>query len=88
MSGSGFASNPAVKQYLKMAEVHGVDQLDCLTQAGIDPVLLEDNSGRVPIAALEQLLRLIIPLSKTPFLGYIRHIMCSTVPTVCWAISQ
>ncbi|MEH6569613.1 MAG: AraC family transcriptional regulator [Halioglobus sp.] len=69
MSGSGFASNPAVKQYLKMAEVHGVDQLACLKQAGIDSILLEDNSGRVPIAALEQLLGLIIPISKDPFFG-------------------
>jgi AraC-like DNA-binding protein len=69
MTESGFASNPAVKQYLKMAEVHGVDQLSCLQQAGIDPAALDDNSGRIPITALEQLLKLIVPASEDPFFG-------------------
>ena len=66
---SGHASIPAVWQYLRMAEAAGVDCAPCLTQAGIDESLLQDNSQRVSGAALERLLACLIPRCSDPCFG-------------------
>lgn len=58
---SGYASIPALWQYLRMAESLGVDWQPCLTRSGIDPVLLQDNNQRVTGQALERLLACLIP---------------------------
>ena len=68
-SDSGFASIPAVWQYLRMAESCGVATESCLREAGIDPLLLQDNNQRVPGAALERLLACLIPFSADPCFG-------------------
>lgn len=66
---SGFASVPAVQQYLKMAATCGVDYEPLLAQAGIEPAILADNNKRIPGAVLERLLALIIPQSQDPCFG-------------------
>ncbi len=66
---TGYASVPAVWQYLRMAESCGVDTRDCLAQAGIDSAVLDNNRQRVPGAALEQLLSCLIPRSADPCFG-------------------
>lgn len=69
MSDYGFASVPAVKQYLLTAEASGIDYHSLLDRADIDPVLLENNNKRIPGAAMEQLLALLIPASGDPCFG-------------------
>ena len=65
----GFASVPAVKQYLQNAEACGVDYRPLLDRANIDPAILADNNKRIPGAAMEQLLALVIPASGDPSFG-------------------
>lgn len=69
MNDYGFASIPAIKQYLKAAEACGVDYQPLLEQAGIDPSTLEDNNNRIPGIAMERLLALLIPASNDPCFG-------------------
>ncbi|MEH6584320.1 MAG: AraC family transcriptional regulator [Halioglobus sp.] len=69
MTDNGFASVPAVKQYLKMAEDCGVDYQPYLKQCDIDPNALVNNTGRIPGSALEQLLNLLITASGDPLFG-------------------
>lgn len=66
---SGYASVPALWQYLRMAESRGVDTTACLARAGIDPSVLQDARQRVPGQQLEQLLACLIPLSGDPCFG-------------------
>ena len=66
---SGFASVPAVQQYLSMAATCDIDVLPMLHKAGIDPHILTNNNKRIPGAALERLLALIIPDSNDPCFG-------------------
>lgn len=65
----GFASVPAVKQYLDMARSKGVDCVDPLKDADISDELLEDSNKRVPGVALQTLLSHLIPLSNDPCYG-------------------
>jgi AraC-like DNA-binding protein len=65
----GFASVPAVKQYLRTAEACGVDYRTMLTSVNIDPAILANNNQRIPGSAMEQLLALVIPASKDPCFG-------------------
>lgn len=44
----GFASVPAVKQYLQAAETASVDYHPMLEAANIHPEALEDNNKRIP----------------------------------------
>lgn len=69
MSDYGFASVPAVKQYLQAAAACGVDYRPILGAADIDPSILEDNNKRIPGKALERLLALSIPASGDPCFG-------------------
>lgn len=69
LSDSGYASVPAVWQYLRMAESCGIDTAACLARAGIRAEVLADNRQRVPGAALEQLLACLIPRSADPCFG-------------------
>ena len=62
----GFASVPAVKQYLRAAEMAGVDYLPFLEAAYIYPETLEDNNKRIPGKSLQGLLELLIPASGDP----------------------
>lgn len=66
---TGYASVPAVWQYLRMAESLGVEYGTCLAQAGIDAARLQDSNQRVPGAALERLLACLIPRSDDLFFG-------------------
>lgn len=69
ISDSGYASVPAVWQYLRMADAAGVDTASCLAQAGIDGMLLQNSNERVSGAALERLLACLIPRSGDPCFG-------------------
>ncbi|OUS29375.1 AraC family transcriptional regulator [Gammaproteobacteria bacterium 45_16_T64] len=63
MRDSGYASVPAVLQYLKMAETLGIECSSLLLKSGIDPELLKQPNKRVPGYQLEALLAEIIPQS-------------------------
>ena len=63
MRDSGYASVPAVQQYLKMAETLGISCENPLLKAGIDPALLKQPNKRVPGYQLEALLAEVIPQS-------------------------
>ena len=69
LSDLGFASVPAVKQYLQTAETCGVDYLPFLETAGIHPDVLKDNNKRISNKAMENLLALLIPASNDPCFG-------------------
>ena len=65
----GFASVPAIKQYLQAAETCGVDYGPLLEAANIHPDVLNDNTKRITIEAMERLLALLIPASNDPCFG-------------------
>lgn len=65
----GYASIPAVQQYLKTAANAGVDVRPALVRAGIDETLLTDNTKRVPGLALQTLLAELIPASGDVLYG-------------------
>lgn len=65
----GYASVPAVLQYLRRAEACGIDTQSCLDQAGISSAVLDNNRQRVSGAALERLLACLIPRSSDPCFG-------------------
>lgn len=68
-SDDGFASVPAVKQYLQAAEACGVDYAPLLEAANIHPDALSDNNKRISIKAMERLLALLIEASDDPCFG-------------------
>lgn len=65
----GFASVPAVLQYLQTAKSKGVDCSPALLSAGIDDELLADSTKRVPGSALQKLLIELIPQADDPCYG-------------------
>ncbi|MCG8669759.1 MAG: AraC family transcriptional regulator [Pseudomonadales bacterium] len=65
----GFASVPAVKQYLEMAQSRGVECDQALANAGIEQAILADSNKRVPGAALQKLLIELIPQTNDPCYG-------------------
>lgn len=65
----GFASVPAVQQYLDMAASEGVDCTQALLDAGISSEVMADSNKRVPGAALQKLLAVVIPRAKDPCFG-------------------
>ena len=65
----GFASVPAIKQYLQAAEACGVDCAPLLEAANIHPDVLKDNNKRISGKAMEGLLALLIPASNDPCFG-------------------
>lgn len=65
----GFVSVPAIKQYLRAAEIAGVDYIPMLRAANIHPEVLEDNNKRIPGRSLQSLLELLIPASGDPCFG-------------------
>ena len=65
----GFASVPAVQQYLDSAESKGVVCANALRVAEIEDSLLADSNKRVPGAALQKLLAAIIPLTADECFG-------------------
>lgn len=69
VSDMGFASVPAVQQYLDMAQSRGVNCSDALMLAEIDSSVMADSNKRVPGVALQKLLAEIIPLAKDPCFG-------------------
>lgn len=69
MKDLGYASIPAVQQYLKTAAAAGLDYFPALARAGIDASLLTDNTKRVPGAALQTLLAELIPASGDVLYG-------------------
>lgn len=69
MKDLGYASIPAVQQYLKTASSLGIDYRPALAQAGIDEALLSDNTKRVTGQALQTMLAALIPASGDPLYG-------------------
>ena len=67
--GLGFFSVPALKQYLKQADILGLDYAPFLDTAGISQRVLSDNSGRITGAALQTLLGSLIVASQDPCFG-------------------
>lgn len=65
----GFASVPAVQQYLDMAQSKGVDCAQALLDADITPDVMADSNKRVPGAALQKLLAVIIPAAGDTCFG-------------------
>jgi AraC-like DNA-binding protein len=65
----GFASVPAVKQYLRAAQMAGIDYQPFLEAANIFPETLKDNNKRIPGKSLQSLLELLIPASGDPCFG-------------------
>ncbi|MDX1696248.1 MAG: AraC family transcriptional regulator [Ketobacteraceae bacterium] len=68
-SDMGFASVPAVQQYLDMAASRGVDCTRALQEAGISAHTMADSNKRVPGASLQKLLAVIIPQTNDPCFG-------------------
>lgn len=69
MKDFGYASIPAVMQYLKTASSLNLDYRPALKRAGIAEVLLTDNTKRVPGHALQTLLAELIPASGDVLFG-------------------
>ncbi|MGI9289449.1 MAG: AraC family transcriptional regulator [Pseudomonadales bacterium] len=69
LSDYGFASVPAIKQYLQAAEACGVDYQPMLETANIHPTALQDNNKRISGKAMVRLLAQLIPASNDPCFG-------------------
>lgn len=65
----GWVSVPALKQYLDQADAAGIAWLPMLSELGIDPELLADNSRRIRGERLQQLLQKLIPASQDSCFG-------------------
>lgn len=69
MTDMGFASVPAVQQYLDMAQSRGVDCSQAMVSADIEAVVMADSNKRVPGFSLQRLLAQIIPMAGDPCFG-------------------
>ncbi|CBL46980.1 Transcriptional regulator [gamma proteobacterium HdN1] len=69
MTSLGFASIPALQQYLKTAEACGVKVQPLLDQVGLTQTVLADNRQRISGATLQLLLAELIPASADPLFG-------------------
>jgi len=65
----GFASIPAVQQYLRYAERQGVNCQHAIKQAGIDPLVLKNENGRIKGELFQDLIKALIQASNDPLMG-------------------
>jgi len=69
MLGLGYASVPAVKQYLQYAETLELDIDALLVQSGISPAIMTQENERISGGQLQQLLALLIAEINDPLFG-------------------
>lgn len=65
----GFASIPAVQQYLRHAETQNIDTSSAINTAGIDPFVLDNANGRIPGEQFQSLIRALLDASNDPLMG-------------------
>lgn len=65
----GFASIPAVQQYLRYAHYQKLDTAAAILEAGIDPNVLENANGRIPGAQFQSLIKTLLIQSRDPLMG-------------------
>lgn len=65
----GFASIPAVQQYLRYAYSQKLDTEAAILYAGIDPNVLVNANGRIPGAQFQALIRALLLQSNDPLMG-------------------
>ena len=57
MNHLGFASIPAVQQYLRYADSQGLDTTSAINASGIDPLVLDNANGRIPGEQFQTLIK-------------------------------
>lgn len=65
----GFASIPAVQQYLRYAENHNLDTAAAIRKAGIPQNVLNNENGRIKGEQFQALIKVLIQQSKDPLMG-------------------
>tara|TARA_R110002167_G_scaffold81834_10_gene223698 strand:- start:7096 stop:8124 length:1029 start_codon:yes stop_codon:yes gene_type:complete len=65
----GFASIPAVQQYLRHAESQRVDISSAIKAAGIDSLVLDNANGRIPGEQFQSLIRALLNVSNDALMG-------------------
>jgi len=69
MKDLGFASIPAVLQYLRYAQHHDIDTKKLILKAGIDPLVLINEDGRIKGELFHNLIKELIHEANDPLLG-------------------
>lgn len=69
MKNLGFASIPAVQQYIRYADSQSINISKAIADAGIDPLVLENANGRIPGEQFQRLIKSLITLSNDPLMG-------------------
>tara|TARA_R110001592_G_scaffold346310_2_gene638822 strand:- start:1390 stop:2409 length:1020 start_codon:yes stop_codon:yes gene_type:complete len=65
----GFASIPAVQQYLRYADSKNIDISAAIEKAGIDPLVLENANGRIPGEQFQNLIKALLAASDDSLMG-------------------
>jgi len=65
----GFASIPAVQQYLRYAENQNIDTSTAISKAGIAPNVLNNENGRIKGEQFQALIKALIHQSNDPLMG-------------------
>ena len=65
----GFASIPAVQQYLRHADSQNIDISSAINAAGIDPLVLDNANGRIPGEQFQSLIKALLDASNDPLMG-------------------
>jgi AraC-like DNA-binding protein len=65
----GFASIPAVLQYLRYAASQQLDTLSAIVASGIDPNVLDNANGRIPGEQFQNLIKALLGQSDDPLMG-------------------
>ena len=65
----GFASIPAVQQYLRYAESQNIDTSDAISKAGITQTVLNTENGRIKGEQFQALIKALIHQSNDPLMG-------------------
>jgi len=69
MKDLGFASIPAVLQYLRYAEHHDINTQEIISKVGIDPLVLKNQDGRIKGELFHSLIKELIYASGDPLMG-------------------
>ena len=65
----GFASIPAIQQYLRYADSQGLDTAKAVQAAEIDPLVLDNANGRIPGEQFQRLIESLLSTSNDPLMG-------------------
>jgi AraC-like DNA-binding protein len=65
----GFASIPAVQQYLRYADSQNIDISTAIAAAGIDPLVLDNANGRIPGEQFQRLIKALLAASNDSLMG-------------------